>query len=83
MEDLDLVFCGSQVLIKQVADETSCMSYSLLNWFGQDVYYGSPNALFFLYFSTQNLSNDYTKEKKGIYVGFSYKRLLYRDTIFL
>lgn len=62
--DLDLDFCGSQVLIKQVPDETCCMSYSLLNWFGQNVYYGSTNALFFCIFQ-HKIHQMITQRKNG------------------
>ena len=47
---LELAFYGSQLLIKQVADETSCMSYSLSNWFGRDVCNESTSALLFCIF---------------------------------
>lgn len=47
---LELAFYGSQLLIKKVADETSCMSYSLCNWFGRDVCNESTSALLFCIF---------------------------------
>lgn len=50
---LDLDFRGSQLLIKQVADETGCMTYPLINWFGRDVYYGSTKALFSCFLNTK------------------------------